>query len=452
MNRVLIVDDERIAADSLAQFLERQGYRTECAYTLAQAAAAAEAGSHDVFLVDVRLPDGNGLSLLPRLRAVHPDAVVIILTAYGTIADAVTALKSGADHYLIKPVDLDELTLVLQRERERRAIREENRELKGFVSSLSGFENLIGSSPAMAPVFALIHKLLDSDAAVLLTGESGTGKNQVARTLHYRGRRREKRFVPVHCATIPASLMESELFGHVKGAFTGAARDRPGRFEFADGGTIFLDEVSELVGDLQAKLLRVLQDRSFERVGSNTPRQVDVRIIAATNKDLKRLVADGAFREDLFWRLNVVEIALPPLRERYDDIEELARHFVKAAAERAGRAAPAIAPEVYGIFRSYPWPGNIRELENVIERACALIEGETITPDLLPPRLLGLEEPAPPDFSRDDSLKSKLDAFERSLIQSVLDREGGNRQKAARRLGISLRTLQYRLKEFKCRR
>lgn len=449
MDRVLIIEDERIAAKSLAQFLEGRNYETECAYTLAEADGIAAAEIHDVYLVDVRLPDGNGLDLIPRLRSSHPDSTIIVLTAYGTVEDAVAALKSGADHYLIKPVNLDELLLVLQREREHRSLQAENRTLKSYVSSLSQFENLIGDSPAMVPVFSLIRKLCGSDAAVLLTGESGTGKNQVARTLHYSGLRREKPFVTVHCATIPASLLESELFGHVKGAFTGAIRDHPGRFESADGGTIFLDEVGELPSDLQVKLLRVLQEQTFERVGSNSPVQVDVRIIASTNRDLKEMVKEEKFREDLFWRLNVVEIPLPPLRERGGDIPFLIRHFVKKAAEKLGQPVPAIGNPVMNILQSYPWPGNIRELENVIERAMALIEGPEITADLLPPRLIDWKSYPAPSPIGSDSLQHKVKEFERSLIEGVLRQEGGNRAQAAKRLGISLRTLQYRLKDFK---
>ncbi|MDP8235882.1 MAG: sigma-54 dependent transcriptional regulator [Candidatus Erginobacter occultus] len=449
MDKLLIIEDERIAAESLAQFLGRKNYATECAYTLTEAVGIAAGAGHDVYLVDVRLPDGNGLELIPRLRRDHPDSTIIVLTAYGTVEDAVAALKSGADHYLIKPVNLDELLLVLQRERERRSLRAENRDLKSYVSSISQFDNLIGDSPAMVPVFALIRKLCASDAAVLLTGESGTGKNQVARTLQYSGLRREKPFITVHCATIPAALLESELFGHIKGAFTGAVHDRSGRFESADGGTIFLDEVGELPPDLQAKLLRVLQEQTFERVGSNRLVQVDVRIIASTNRDLKEMVTEGKFREDLFWRLNVVEIALPPLRERGGDIVFLARHFVKMAAEKLGRPVPAIEKPVLNILQSYLWPGNIRELENVIERAMALIEGAEITVDLLPPRLIGWKSYPAPSPIGSDSLQHKVKEFERSLIEGVLRQEGGNRAQAAKRLGISLRTLQYRLKDFK---
>jgi len=448
MDKVLIVEDERIAAESLAQFLSRRDYRAGCAYTLGEAEGLAAAEAHDVYLVDVRLPDGNGLDLIPRLRQSRPEATIIVLTAYGTIEDAVAALKSGADHYLIKPVDLDELVLVLQRERSRRALRAENAELKSIVSSLSSFDNLIGSSPAMGPVFALIRKLCNSDAAVLLTGESGTGKNQVARTLHYSGLRRDKSFVPVHCATIPTALLESELFGHVKGAFTGAVRDHPGRFEIADGGTVFLDEVGELPPDLQAKLLRVLQERTFERVGSNRSVRADIRIIAATNRDLRGMVEKGQFREDLFWRLNVVEIHLPPLRERREDIVLLAEHFARQLAEKAGLPVPSIGEATLRILQAYSWPGNIRELENTIERALALIEGTEITVDLLPPRLMHLEGSEAVNPISSDSLRQKLKDFERSLIEGVLRQEGGNRTRAATRLGISLRTLQYRLREL----
>jgi two-component system response regulator AtoC len=403
----------------------------------------------DIYLIDVRLPDGNGLELIPRIRGRCPDAIIIILTAYATIEDAVTALKTGSDHYLIKPVDLDELLIILQREQEHRSIRMENSTLKAYVSSLSGFDNLVGRSESMIPVITRIKKLCWSDASVLITGESGTGKELVARTLHCSGQRQNNKFVAVNCAAIPVHLLESELFGYVKGAFTGAVRDHQGKFEYADGGTIFLDEIGELDQQLQAKLLRVLQEKTFERLGSNRKIRVNLRIIASTNKDLKAMVEKGEFREDLYWRLNVVEIHLPPLRERQEDIELLAHHFLGKYAAQQDKQTPTLTAEVLKLLRSYPWPGNIRELENVIERALALAESSVLSVNLLPTRLRNLETDSATVAEADGApLKQMLGNFEREVILRALQAEGGNRLNTAKRLGVSPRTLQYKLREY----
>jgi DNA-binding NtrC family response regulator len=448
MKKILIVEDEKIACNSLGQFLTRRGYEPVCRYTLHSASDIIISERFDIYLIDVRLPDGNGLELIPKIRGICPDAIIIILTAYATIEDAVTALKTGSDHYLIKPVDLDELLIILKREQERRSLKVENTSLKAYVSSLSGFDNLIGKSDSMLPVITRIKKLCLSDANVLITGESGTGKELAARTLHYSGMRQNNNFVAVNCAAIPVHLLESELFGYVKGAFTGAIRDHQGKFEYADGGTIFLDEIGELSQELQAKLLRVLQEKAFEKLGSNEKIQVDLRIIASTNKNLKELVERGEFREDLYWRLNVVEIHMPPLRERQEDIELLAHYFLKKFAAQQAKEAPRVSPEIMNIFRHYPWPGNIRELENVIERALALAETAEITINLLPTRLRNLEnrDDAIPE-AKEAQLKQMLGDFERNVILKALRAENGNRQNTAKRLGISLRTLQYKLKE-----
>jgi len=446
VKRVLIVEDERIAGKSLAEFLSRQGYQSECLATFSETRESINREKFDIYLVDVRLPDGNGLQLISRIRTKYGDAIIVILTAYGTMEDAITALKAGADNYLIKPINLDELIMVLQKEEERQSLQQENIDLKTYLTTVSGFDNLIGKSPAMLPVLERIKKLCLSNANVLITGESGTGKELVARTLHYSGSRREKPFVAINCAAIPDNLLESELFGHARGAFTGAVREHTGKFEYADGGTIFLDEIAELSPALQGKLLRILQEKTFEKLGSNRQIRVDVRVVASTNKDLKALVAEERFREDLYWRLNVVEVFLPPLRERVEDIELLARHFLKEYARHYKKPIPILPAEILNVFQAYSWPGNIRELENVIERAITLMENSEITLDLLPTRLRRLNSHySDLAESGEASLKGMLKSFEEKILGQVLREEGGNRARTAERLGISLRTLQYKL-------
>ncbi|MEI6634191.1 MAG: sigma-54 dependent transcriptional regulator [Chlamydiota bacterium] len=448
MKKVLIVEDEKIACDNLGQFLLKKGYSPSCAYTFAEAREQIRSERHDIYLVDVRLPDGNGLELIPAIRGALSDAIIIILTAYATVENAVSALKSGADHYLIKPIDLEELLVVVRKE-ERLSVQQKTAALGTETPPLAGHEDLIGTSRVMLPVLDLIKRLCLSDASVLITGESGTGKELAARTLHYSGPRGKKRFVPVNCAALPEPLLESELFGHVKGAFTGALQDREGKFEYADGGTLFLDEIGELGLALQAKFLRILEQKSFVKLGSNRETVADVRILASTNRDLKEMVDKGLFREDLYWRLNVVEIHLPPLRERAEDIELFARHFLAQYAERSNKAVPALSPDVREIFREYPWPGNVREMENVLERAFILMESPTLTVDLLPTRLRNLASVVPPPAETgNEPLQKLLGDFERDVILKVLQQENGSRAKAAERLRISLRTLQYKLKEY----
>lgn len=449
MKKVLIIEDERIACDNLGQFLLKKGYSPSCAYVFAGAMDRIRAEQYDIYLVDVRLPDGNGLELIPAIRGTRSDAIIIILTAYATVENAVSALKSGADHYLIKPIDPEELLVVVKKEEERLSVQQRTIAPRAEIPSLHGHEALIGTSPAMLPVLDLIRKLCISDASVLITGESGTGKELAARILHYSGPREKRRFVPVNCAAIPEALLESELFGYVKGAFTGALQDHEGKFEYADGGTLFLDEIGELGLGLQAKFLRVLEQKSFVKLGCNRETVADVRILASTNRNLKKMVDRGLFREDLYWRLNVVEIHLPPLRERAEDIELLARHFLAQHAERSHKALPAIPPDVREIFREYPWPGNVREMENVIERAFILMESPVLTVDLLPTRLRNLVSVVPPPAETGgEPLQKLLGNFERDVILKVLEQENGSRAKAAERLRISLRTLQYKLKEY----
>ncbi len=440
----LIIEDEPLAASQLCEFLAARGYLPVVAAGVAAARARLSEQDFAVVLTDIRLPDGSGLDLITGIRAARPGTIIMAITAHGTIEDAVSALKRGADQYLLKPLDLDELLLLLERERERQTLRLENRELRAYVTSLSSFPNVIGSSPALVPVIERVRKLCTSHASVLITGESGTGKGLIARTLHYAGIRQQQRFVAVDCAAIPDPLLESELFGHARGSFTGAVHNHQGRFEYADGGTVFLDEIGELSPAMQAKLLRVLQERAFTRLGTNRDITVDVRIIAATNRDLRALVDAGTFREDLYWRLNVVQLHLSPLRERREDIEPLLRFFLDRCARRAGITPPDVAPEVYDLLQRYPWPGNIRELENVIERALTLLDGTVITPDTLPTRVREFDGGGP---AGNGLLGERIAQTERDVIAQVLRESGGHRQTAARRLGISLRSLQYKIKQ-----
>ena len=383
--------------------------------------------------------------MLSRLLGRDPKPVLILLTAYGNIETAVEAMKRGAYDFLAKPVDLDRLDLLLRRALAERRLGAENRRLKEQLDSKHGFENIIGTSPAMREVFETIRQAAPTRATVLIQGESGTGKELVARALHQCSPRREGPFVPVHCAALAPTLLESELFGHEKGAFTGAVERRRGRFEMADGGTLFLDEIGEIDASLQVKILRVLEERKFERVGGTETLSVDVRLIAATNRDLRKKVAEGSFREDLFYRLYVVNLTVPPLRERDGDVVLLAQHYLKALAAENGKKTRSITPEAMDALAAYSWPGNVRELRNVIERMVVLGTGERLDVRDLPAAVR--ESSAGPAAGTAQAGRVLRDA-ERQLIEDALRRHKGNRTKAAQELGISRRTLHRKLNEF----
>ena len=403
-----------------------------------------ETHSADVVLSDLRMPGMDGMTLLSRLLGRDPKPVLILLTAYGNIETAVEAMKRGAYDFLAKPVNLDRLELLLKRALAERRLGAENRRLKEQLDSKYGFENIIGTSPAMQEVFATIRQVAPSRATVLIQGESGTGKELVARALHQCSPRAEGPFIPVHCASLAPTLLESELFGHEKGAFTGAQERRRGRFEMADGGTLFLDEIGEIDASLQVKILRVLEERKFERVGGTETVSVDVRLVAATNRDLKQKVADGTFREDLFYRLYVVNLALPPLRDRDGDIVLLARHYLKALAAENGKKGITLTPEAMDALVAYPWPGNVRELRNVIERMVVLCAGDQLTVRDLPAALRGMPGRAGPASRAGRVLRDA----ERQLIEEALRRHKDNKTQAALDLGISRRTLHRKLNEF----
>ncbi len=465
-NRVLVVDDEDSVRWALTKALERAGYRVDLAADGASGLSAAENPDVDLALLDVRLPGRDGLAVLGDLRRRRPDLPVIMMTAYGTLQIAVEAMKQGAYDYIGKPFDVDELLLVVGKALEAQALTREVSRLRRLAEERFELGGIVGGSPAMQQIFKAVGKVAGTDLTVLLRGESGTGKELIARAVHENSRRTGRPFVPVNCAAIPRELLESELFGHERGAFTGAAAARRGRFEQADGGTVFLDEVGDMDLSLQTKLLRVLQERRIERLGGEGSIPVDVRIVAATNQDLERAVGMKTFREDLFYRLNVVSIHLPPLRDRREDIPALATHFLAAFAREEHTTPKVFSPDAVGLLARYGWPGNVRELENVVKRAAALAPTPLVLPDHLPDGVrtragaearAGGPEAFPVEWIRTEMarLRGTLDGglhahfvagVERPLFELILQRTGGNQVKAAALLGINRNTLRKRIK------
>jgi DNA-binding NtrC family response regulator len=434
MATVLIVDDEKNIRSHLATYLRGQGHRAETAADAAEALDVLERVDADVVLSDVRMAGMDGMELLRAIRGRRPDAVVVLMTAYGTVRGAVDALREGAYDYLVKPFDLDEVGLLLDRVIEVRQLRRENRDLRRVVESPA---LLASENPAMRRVLEIARQVAASDASVLLTGESGTGKNVLAAAMHSWSPRHQGPFVVVSCTTLSEHLLESELFGHVKGAFTGAWRDHRGRLEGAGGGTVFLDEIGELPSDLQGKLLRFLEERRFERVGDESTREVDVRIIAATNRDLPPEVAAGRFRQDLFYRLQVIGIALPSLRERREDLPALVEHLLRNLCARHRRPGVSLEPAALAALRAYPWPGNVRELVNALERALVLAPGSTIRAADLPDHVLA---PVVVPIAIEGEGPVSLDELERRHVQAVLS-QSATLEEAAARLGINVTTL-----------
>lgn len=434
--RILVVDDDVGFRSLVSAILEGEGYEVNTAGSVAEAIERCERRQYHLIVSDVRLPDGSGLDLL-RWSAQHtPEVPIVMITGFGTVASAVEAMKLGAVDYLGKPLSSpDELRLVARQALERNRMANERELLREEQRSRFACGNLIAGHPAMRRVAELARKVAPTDATVLIVGESGTGKEIIAHCIHDNSPRNGKAFVAVNCAALSPTLIESELFGHEKGSFTGATSQHTGRFERAHGGTLFLDEIGELDANLQAKLLRVLQERTFERVGGAREIRVDVRVVAATNRDLKRQVEEGKFREDLYYRLNLFPIEIPPLRDRGEDILRLAQHFLDRAGARIGKPHLRLSPAARNVVASYHWPGNVRELENLMERMAILCE-DIVEPDDLPITSAG---PARPVLFRD---------IERQAILDALNANQGNRTRTAQQLGISLRTLQYRLKEY----
>ena len=439
---LLIVDDDQVARELLAETLGREGYRVRVAGGGEEALALAGAEPFDMALVDLRMPGLDGLAVLKQLAMIQPDLPVVILTAFATIETAIAAVNAGAFDYLSKPFRMEEIKLVVRRTLDARRLARENLQYRQELGARYGFEGLIGQSHQMVEIYKLIARMAALDTTVLIEGETGTGKELVARAIHGASGRATRPFVVVDCAALPETLFESELFGHERGAFTGAFAARRGLLETSAGGTCFLDEIGELTAPLQAKLLRTLQERSIRRVGGNDEIPFDVRVVVATNRDLRKLVADGGFRDDLYYRLNVVTITMPPLRERASDIPLLAQHFLEIFARRSGRAIKRLAPESVALLAGYRWPGNVRELEHVIERAMALSSSETLLPDDFPPHLREERDRAP----RLPADGMTLEDVKRWYVNKVLEESGGNKLRAAELLGIDRRTL-YRILE-----
>jgi DNA-binding NtrC family response regulator len=439
---ILVADDDAVARELLVEVLTREGYRVRAAASGAEAIRAAESEVFDVALIDLRMPDVDGLAVLARIRALDPAPPVFILTAFAAIETTIEAIRQGAYDYLSKPFRVDEIKLAVRRVLETERLVRENREFRQELRGRYGVERLIGQSPEMVEIYRLVARVAALDTTVLIQGETGTGKELVARAIHYASPRAERPFVAIDCAALPESLFESELFGHERGAFTGAVGSRRGLLETADGSTCFLDEIGELPLGLQAKLLRVLQERVLRRVGGNEPIPVNLRLIAATNRDLRKRVEDGTFREDLYYRLNGVTIAVPPLRERGADIPLLAHEFMQRYAAAAGKSLEGFAPEALALLSGYRWPGNVRELEHAVERAVALARSAVILPEDLPPEIRAEtarapELPAP---------RMTLEEVKRWYVSAVLEETGGNKVRAADLLGIDRRTL-YRILE-----
>jgi len=439
--RILLVDSDQIILESLGGFLAGEGYDVTTASSEARAVDFLQAGRYNLVLADVGMPEEGRFDLLRRVRDRQDDVMVIMVTGYGTIESAVEAIRQGAHDYLTKPIIEDDVRVAVERALQQQRLLQENRRLKQVLADRYSCVDLIGSDFRMAKVFELIDAVADSLATVLVTGESGTGKSLVARAVHARSPRRDGPFVEVPCGALPEGLLESELFGHVRGAFTGAVADREGKFAAAGGGTIFLDEVATASPQFQVKLLRVLQERRFEPVGSTRTQEADVRVVLATNHDLPAEVAAGRFRQDLFYRINVINIELPPLRERIGDIPLLAEHFLREQLQRSRKKIAGFTDEAMERLQRHSWPGNVRELENCVERAVVLCRGGAIGLEDLPPAVQSADATAPSGGGPSVALAEALAAAEKRIIEEALREHHGSRQRAAARLGINRTTL-----------
>lgn len=450
MSKILIIDDEQSMRDFLAIMLKKEGHEVVTAENGADALKAVHAEIFDLVITDVKMPGVSGIDVLKMIKEISPETVVIMITAFATAETAVEAMKLGAYDYITKPFKIDEIKLIIQKALEKRRLRKENILLKREIKSKAGFENFIGKSEPMQKVFFLIRQVADTASTVLISGESGTGKELVARAVHYNSARKDGPFVTVNCGALPETLLESEIFGHMKGSFTGAVSNKQGLFEAAHGGTIFLDEISATTPALQVKLLRVLQDRAFMRVGGTSDIKVDVRVIAASNKDLLEEVAKGAFREDLYYRLNVLPIHLSPLRDRTEDIALLVEYFLNKLS--SGRERKKITPETLKLLMGYRWPGNVRELENTIERLAILSSGDTILLDHIPDAVKNYQPCSTlvpseiPDEGID--LETMLENAEKMLLQKALEKTAGVKTEAAKLLGLSFRSFRHRLRKY----
>ena len=450
MNRILVVDDEKSMRDFLSIMLKKEGYEVVTAENGGDALKTVQGEIFDLVISDVKMPELDGIDVLKAVKEVSPETVVIMITAFATTETAVEAMKLGAYDYIIKPFKVDELKLIIKKALEKHSLRKENILLRREIESRVGFENFIGKSEPMQRIFALIKQVADTKSTVLITGESGTGKELVAKALHFNSARKECPFVTVNCGALPETLLESELFGSMKGAFTGAVSNRQGLFEAANSGTLFLDEISSTTPALQIKLLRVIQEREFKRVGGTADIKVDVRVLAASNSDLQAEVKRGNFREELYYRLNVIPIHIPPLRDRKEDIPLLVDFFLRKYS--SDRAPKSIDPEAMKLLVNYRWPGNVRELENTIERTVILAAGDTIRrehiqdiikdvrpcPELVPSDI--------PDAGVD--IEALLENAEKTLLKKALEKAGGVKTEAAKLLGLSFRSFRHRLQKY----
>lgn len=445
---ILIVDDERSIRVGLKGLLAKEGYEVATANNGDEALRLLDGQVFHLMLTDLRMPGMDGVSLLRQVKAHHPDVLVMMMTAYGSEKIAVEAMKAGAHDYLVKPFDNDEVKILVHQALEQKTLRQEVRQLRERLDSTFHFDRMLGKSSAMQRVFDLVKKVAPTNLTALITGESGTGKELIANALHQNSPRKSGPFIKVNCAAMARELVESELFGHEKGAFTGAIGSREGKFEAADGGTLFLDEIGDMSLETQAKILRVLQEREFERVGGNRTLKVDVRVVAATNRNLQHMVKENKFREDLFYRLNVVPLTLPPLRERREDIPLLALSFLKEAATRYERQEIALSADAHGLLLSAPWPGNVRELKNVIDAATVLAAG----PEIQAADLRLSQQPTAPEafspLSFKETKQRVVETFERDFISRALQRHQGNVTKAAEEMGMLRQQLQQKIREL----
>ena len=465
--RILIVDDEPSMREMLRIVLRRDGYDVQLAQSGREAIDQLRQSHFDLLLSDIKMPDVSGVDVLRAAKEINRDVVAFMMTAYASTSTAVEAMRLGAVDYFTKPFSMDELRLKIRQHLESHRLKQENVLLKKALKTRYEFSNIIGRSEPMLDVFRMVETIAKTTSTVLITGESGTGKDLVARAIHYNSLRRERPFVALNCGGVPETLLESELFGHMRGAFTGADTNKKGLIEVAEGGTVFLDEIGEMTTTMQIKLLRVLQDRRFRRLGGTEETQADIRVIAATNQDLEKAVANGRFREDLFYRINVIRMHLPPLRERKDDIPLLAEHFLSKYAELMKKPVRSVSQASLPLLQLYGWPGNVRELENVIERAVALEQTPAILPDSLPPHVRtpaasmrdethpGSRIPDPgvmlPDLGEGFDLEARGEDFYRHYIARALERAGGVQVKAAEMLGMSFRSFRYYAKKFNIR-
>ncbi|HLC41093.1 MAG TPA: sigma-54 dependent transcriptional regulator [Methylomirabilota bacterium] len=448
--RILVADDEKSMREFLSIMLQKDGYEVITAGGGEEAIEAIRKETFDAIIADVRMPKVDGIQVLKAAKELSPQTAVVMITAFSSTETAVEAMKLGAYDYITKPFKLDEIKLIIKNALERKRLRDENLFLKKQLGTQYGFENIIGKSPRLVEIFDTIRKVSDSPATVMITGESGTGKELVARAIHFNSNRRDKPFISVNCGAIPEGLMESELFGHVKGSFTGATANKTGLFSAADGGTLFLDEITEIPGVLQVKLLRAIQEREIRRVGDTKDIKVDVRLITASNKDLEKAVAEAVLREDLFYRINVIPIHLPALRERREDIPLLATHFLQKFGKALGKEMKGVSAEALQILENYHWPGNIRELENATERAIVLGTGDVLTAEALPEAVRRQRPPKGIDVDLPEEgldLEANLDQIERALLLKALERTGGVQTRAAELLRMTFRQFRYKLQK-----